>query len=71
VLPSLYALPSYDFDLCASHARALLPAALDSLPFGFVSVRVRVMVAQVFAHAVDISSAGTYRLCVLHSLRWI
>ncbi len=42
MLPSLYALPFYDFDLRASHARILLPAALASVPFGFVLVRVRV-----------------------------
>jgi len=41
-LTSLYALPFYDFDLRASHARTLLPAALASVPFGFVLVRVRV-----------------------------
>jgi len=41
-LSSLYALPFYDFDLRASHARTLLPAALASVPFGFVLVRVRV-----------------------------
>ena len=44
ILPSLYALPFYDFDLRASHARTLLPAALASVPFGFVLVRVRVRV---------------------------
>ena len=38
----LYALPFYDFDLRASHARTLLPAALASVPFGFVLGRVRV-----------------------------
>jgi len=42
MLPSLYALPFCDFDLRASHARTLLPAALASVPFGFVLVRVRV-----------------------------
>ena len=36
-------LPFYDFDLRASHARTLLPAALASVPFGFVLVRVRVL----------------------------
>ena len=30
------------FDSCATHARTLLPAALASVPFGIVSVRVRV-----------------------------
>ena len=45
----LYFLPSthvifYDFDLCASHARTFLPAALASVPLGFVIVRVRVRV---------------------------
>jgi len=38
----LHALPFYDFDLRASYARTLLPAALASVPFGFVLVRVRV-----------------------------
>ena len=31
----------YDFDLHATHARKLLPAALASVSFGFVLVRVR------------------------------
>ena len=44
ILPSLYALPFYDFDLRASHMRTLLPTALASVPFGFVLVRVRVRV---------------------------
>jgi len=34
--------PLYDFDLRATHARALLPAALASVSFGFELVRVRV-----------------------------
>jgi len=42
MLPSLYAPPFYEFDLRASHARTLLPAALASVPFAFVLVRVRV-----------------------------
>ena len=44
MLPSLYALPFYDFDLRAAHTRTLLPAALASVPCGFVLVRVRVRV---------------------------
>ena len=32
-----------DFDLRATHARALLPATLASVSFGFVLVRVRVL----------------------------
>ena len=44
---SLFALPSYDSDLRASHARTLLPAALASVPFGFVLVRVRVRIMMV------------------------
>jgi len=36
--------PLYDFDLRATHARTLLPAALASVSFGFVLVRVRVRV---------------------------
>jgi len=42
----LSALPLHDFDLRASHARTLLPAALASVPFGFVLVRVRVQQAK-------------------------
>ena len=42
MLPALYTLPIYDFDLRATHARALLPAALASVSSGFVLVRVRV-----------------------------
>jgi len=34
--------PLYDSDLRATHARTLLPAALASVSFGFVLVRVRV-----------------------------
>jgi hypothetical protein len=34
--------PLYDFDLHATYARTLLPAALASVSFGFVLVRVRV-----------------------------
>jgi hypothetical protein len=40
-LPSAH-YPLYDFDLRATHARTLLPAALASVSFGFVLVRVRV-----------------------------
>jgi len=40
-LPSTH-YPLYDFDLRATHARTLLPAALASVSFGFVLVRVRV-----------------------------
>jgi len=36
ILLTLHALPIYDFDLCASHARTLLPAALAFVSFGFV-----------------------------------
>jgi len=39
-LPRLYTLPIYDFDLRATHARTLLPAALASVSSGFVLVRV-------------------------------
>ena len=44
MLSSLYARPFYDFDLRESHARIFLPAALASVPFGFVLVRVRVII---------------------------
>ena len=37
---TLFAL--YDFDLRATHTRTLLPAALASVSFGFVLVRVRI-----------------------------
>jgi hypothetical protein len=40
-LPSTH-YPLYDFDLRATHARTLLPAALASVSFGFVLVRVLV-----------------------------
>jgi len=40
MLPALYTLPIYDFDLRATHARTLLPAALASVSFEFVLVRV-------------------------------
>ena len=39
-LPSTH-YPLYDFDLRATHARTLLPAALASVPFGFVLFQVR------------------------------
>ena len=42
MLPALYTLPICDSDLRATHARTLLPAALASVSFGFVLVRVRV-----------------------------
>jgi hypothetical protein len=46
-LPKPYSLPFahypfYDFGLRATHALTLLPAALASVSFGFVFVRVRV-----------------------------
>ena len=41
-LHRLYTPPICDFDLRATHARTLLPAALASVSFGFVLVRVRV-----------------------------
>ena len=44
--------PLYDFDLRATHARTLLPAALASVSFGFVLVRVRVGVLMLIERAV-------------------
>ena len=44
MLPALYTLSTLRFDLRATHARTLLPAALASVSFGFVLVRVRVRV---------------------------
>ena len=43
ILPSVHYI-LYDIDLRATHARTLLPAALASVSFGFVLVRVRVRV---------------------------
>jgi len=37
-----HTIPIHDFDLRATHARTLLPAALAFVSFGFVLVRVRV-----------------------------
>jgi len=42
--------PLYDFDLRATHARTLLPAASASVSFGFVLVRVRVLKVQLGLH---------------------
>ena len=39
----LSTLPIYDFDLRATHARTLLLADLESVSFGFILVRVRVL----------------------------
>ena len=44
MIPAIYTTTHYppsDFDLRATHARILLPAALASVSFGFVLVRVR------------------------------
>ena len=46
MLPALYTLSIYDFDLRATYARTLLPAALASVSFGFVLVRVRVRLSR-------------------------
>jgi len=51
----------YDFDLRASHARTLLPAALASAPFGFVLVRVRVRNGTKGSHDEDITSMSISR----------
>jgi hypothetical protein len=40
--------PLYDFDLRATHARKLLPAELAPVSFGFVLVRVRVLMMRKF-----------------------
>ena len=52
------ALPFYNFNLRASHARTLLPAALASVPFGFVLVRVRVSIV----NSIYIYSPNTKKL---------
>ena len=45
-LPSIH-YPLYDFDLRSARARTLLPAALTSVSFGFVLVRVLSSIARV------------------------
>jgi len=68
MLPSLYALPFYDFDLRASHALTLLPAALASVPFGFVLARVRVRVPR--AHVAACGRWATLALRVDKHRAW-
>jgi hypothetical protein len=58
-LPRLYTLPIYDYDLRATHARTLLPAALASVSFGFVLVRVRVRLCLVTG--IKVSTVHEYR----------
>jgi len=65
-LKVLYFLPStyflfYDFDLRASHARTLLPAALASVSFGFVLVRVRVSTLSRLKTVNQLYSGTTFR----------
>ena len=61
-LPALYTLPIYDFDLRATHARTLLPAALASVSSGFVLVRVRVRSAELLLLIIITHNYGD-RLC--------
>ena len=59
ILPTIYALPIHDFDLRASHVRTLLPAALASVSFGFVLVRVRVQPSHQYnSHGLPIKKCG-------------
>ena len=58
-----HALPINDFDLLASHARTLLPAALASVSFGFVLVRVRVRAASI-ARACSIAAIKFNAACL-------
>jgi hypothetical protein len=52
------------FDSRATHARTLLPAALASVPFGFVLVRVRVRV-RVRVTRITVASMSAEMLCAL------
>jgi len=58
MLPALYTRPIYDFDLRATHARTLLPAALASVSFGFVLVRVRVQFIPILQYGASSSYAA-------------
>ena len=48
-------LPSY----CATHARPLLPAALASVSFGFVLVRVRVQFCDIVSEGIDLGGVAS------------
>ena len=59
MLPAFCTLPLSDFDLRATHARTLLPAALASVSFGFVLVRVRL---RILLHAASSLERHSLRL---------
>jgi len=54
--------PLYAFDLRATHARTLLPAALASVSFGFVLVRVRVRAMEVMVMVAVQNGIGPLQL---------
>jgi hypothetical protein len=62
-LPSTH-YPLYDSDLRATHARTLLPAALASVSFGFVLVRVRVRASRVISMTLGCHGGALGRLSV-------
>ena len=68
-LPSTH-YPLYDFDLRATHARALLPAALASVSFGFVLVRVKVPIGALRAERHTLTSAEWTSCSACHELLW-
>ena len=49
----------YDFDLRATHARTLLPAALASVSFGFVLARVRIRFELRYLRSSETSGSGS------------
>ena len=61
-LPSTH-YPLYDCDLRATHARTLMPAALASVSFGFVLVRVRSSPADASVVTVPIAPLCIMCLC--------
>ena len=52
--------------ISASHARTLLPAALASVPFGFVLVRVRVRES---TGKWELRAGVSYELCIVRTVR--
>ena len=69
-LPSTH-YPLYDFDLRATHARTLRPAALAFVSFGFVLVRVRLQVTVIrYAHEPG-ATAVTDWLSIAFSTDWL
>ena len=65
--PTLTYALSHVFDSRATHARTLLPAALASVPFGFVLVRVRVRAGcDLICHDLSTREVLFISVCVYH-----